>query len=206
MGTVGVCTVYEARPARRDELVGAVVRAGEVARDAAGCLGTSVFEAGIGALISIEVWDSASECDAHRKAVTVRRAEDAAARLADSVAVRRGTRIVTLDRAVQAGVSDARVVHAVIVDDPHPGREAELRRALLELAGPTRDEAGCLAYDIYAEDTGSVFMYEAWLSQSALDEHLASEHVAAFMARKDDLLAAGQIHRCRPLAFPASGG
>ncbi len=60
-----------------------------------------------------------------------------------------------------------------------PGKEAELRQALLDCIEPTRAEEGCVQYDLH-EATGTpghFIFYENWTSREALDRHLATPHL-----------------------------
>jgi quinol monooxygenase YgiN len=72
-----------------------------------------------------------------------------------------------------------------------PGKEDELRQALIGLIEPTRREAGCVQYDLHVEknDLRHYFFFENWASQEKMDAHLASPHLKAFAARADQLLA-----------------
>lgn len=58
------------------------------------------------------------------------------------------------------------------------GKEALVRAALQKLIAPTRDEAGCIEYDLYenADSPGEFTFFEKWTSREALDEHLETEH------------------------------
>ncbi|MBI4891022.1 MAG: antibiotic biosynthesis monooxygenase [Acidobacteria bacterium] len=60
-----------------------------------------------------------------------------------------------------------------------PGKEAELRQALLDCIEPTRAEEGCVQYDLHeSTDTpGHFIFYENWTSREALDRHLATPHL-----------------------------
>ncbi|MSU58180.1 MAG: antibiotic biosynthesis monooxygenase [Pedosphaera sp.] len=73
-----------------------------------------------------------------------------------------------------------------------PGKEAELRAALTGLLAPTRNEAGCLNYDLHAspEDPAKFLFHENWTSKAALDAHLQSPHVKALLPRVDELCTA----------------
>jgi quinol monooxygenase YgiN len=68
-----------------------------------------------------------------------------------------------------------------------PGREAELESRLLALVGPSRAEPGCIQYDFHRNvEDPSVFMFcEAFISQAALDAHIATPHFQAFAAAKE---------------------
>jgi quinol monooxygenase YgiN len=72
-----------------------------------------------------------------------------------------------------------------------PGKERELRDALLALCGPTRAEEGCLNYDLHVapDDPGLLVFHENWTSKADLDAHLRSAHIDAFRSRAHDLLA-----------------
>ena len=72
-----------------------------------------------------------------------------------------------------------------------PGKEDEAREALGGLVAPTHAEDGCLLYALHqgvADPTRFAFV-ERWASQEHLDTHLASPHIAAVLARGDELLS-----------------
>ena len=70
-----------------------------------------------------------------------------------------------------------------------PGKEAELKKALTGLLAPTRQEAGCLNYDLHqsAEDPAKFLFHENWTSKAHLDAHLQTPHVQAQLPRVDEL-------------------
>jgi quinol monooxygenase YgiN len=72
-----------------------------------------------------------------------------------------------------------------------PGKEEDLRRALLALIELTRSEEGCVQYDlhVHTDDPGRFVFYENWVSREHLDRHLASEHLKRFRALVNDLLS-----------------
>ena len=72
-----------------------------------------------------------------------------------------------------------------------PGQEAALREVLLTLPGPTRQEAGCINYDLHehASEHGWFVFHENWRSKADLDRHLATPHVTAALAKAGPLLA-----------------
>lgn len=80
-----------------------------------------------------------------------------------------------------------------------PGREDQLKRRLLALVAPTRKEDGCVQYDLHAVagEAGRFIFYENWTSAEALDRHLASAHLQAFLGVAGELLAEPpRIIRC----------
>lgn len=72
-----------------------------------------------------------------------------------------------------------------------PGRELDLRKALLSLIEPTRKEEGCVQYDlhVHTDDPGRFVFYENWTSRERLSIHLATPHLQAFIAASADLLS-----------------
>jgi quinol monooxygenase YgiN len=72
-----------------------------------------------------------------------------------------------------------------------PGKEAEVRKELLSLVAPSRQDAGCLNYDLHqAKDNPGWFMFhENWESQAHLDRHLQKPDLQAVLARVGKLAA-----------------
>ena len=73
-----------------------------------------------------------------------------------------------------------------------PGKEDDLRRAVLALVEPTRQEDGCVQYDlhVHSTDPARFVFYENWTSQEHLNRHAASAHLQHFRTVSADLLAA----------------
>lgn len=72
-----------------------------------------------------------------------------------------------------------------------PGKEAALREALLALVPITRQEPGCINYDLHVAtgQPGHFCFHENWTSRQHLDDHLARPHLVALAARADELFA-----------------
>ena len=72
-----------------------------------------------------------------------------------------------------------------------PGRGAEMKAALQQLAAATTKEAGNICYRLHSTDNPDEFIiYEQWKNQAALDSHMATEHLNKFLADEKKLLAA----------------
>ena len=70
----------------------------------------------------------------------------------------------------------------------------EHRNEIIRLAGvvaqPSRAEAGCLAYDFYAQPSTNEFLFfEEWADQAALDFHFQTPHFQSFIAEFTRLLS-----------------
>ena len=74
-----------------------------------------------------------------------------------------------------------------------PGREQDLRDALVALVEPTSKEEGYVNDDLHqgVEDPAVLFFYENWTSGDALDAHLKTPHLEHFAGIMDDLLDGG---------------
>jgi len=67
----------------------------------------------------------------------------------------------------------------------------DAKAALTALLAPTRAEQGCINYDLHQDKTQPqhFFFYENWESKAALDAHMQSRHLQAFIARQEALFA-----------------
>lgn len=73
-----------------------------------------------------------------------------------------------------------------------PEKVQELKVVLLKLIEPTRQEAGCIQYELLqsqSDPTNFTFV-EEWASNDALNAHLNSAHIEATDTQLDGLLAA----------------
>lgn len=70
-----------------------------------------------------------------------------------------------------------------------PGKEADLKKALIALVAPTHKEAGCINYDLHAspEDPTKFLFHENWTSKAHLDAHLKNKHIEMLLPRLDEL-------------------
>lgn len=80
------------------------------------------------------------------------------------------------------------------------GKEAELKAALIDLIDKTRAEEGCVNYDLHlGEDDASMFVfYENWATKTHWEAHNESEHIAAFMAKAEELVDNSELIQLRP--------
>jgi quinol monooxygenase YgiN len=72
-----------------------------------------------------------------------------------------------------------------------PGKERDLQQALLEAAGPTRKQPGCVEFTLLRrQDDGSTLIgFERWASVEDHQRHLRGAHVERLMARMGEILA-----------------
>ncbi|MEH3052711.1 MAG: putative quinol monooxygenase [Patulibacter minatonensis] len=94
-------------------------------------------------------------------------------------------------------------LHVVALITAKPGSEDLVAGALAGLASATREEEGCLAYDLSRSQADpTVFVtVERWRAQADLDAHLQTAHLAEALAAAGEHLAAPPaIHPLAPVA------
>jgi quinol monooxygenase YgiN len=86
-------------------------------------------------------------------------------------------------------------VALAVVMHAKPGQELLLQAELTALVRPTRNEDGCLLYDLHRCDDvpGDFLFYEIWASREAHAAHKQTPHFLRWNARKDTLLAAREF-------------
>ncbi len=84
-----------------------------------------------------------------------------------------------------------------------PDKVEELKSLLLSIIEPTRQEAGCIKYELLqnqADPTDFTFV-EEWESADLLEQHLASTHIQAAVLKLEGLaVAPPDIRRYQLLA------
>ncbi|MEJ7794796.1 MAG: putative quinol monooxygenase [Nocardioides sp.] len=94
-------------------------------------------------------------------------------------------------------------LHAVATIPAKAGSEDAVRTALTTLAEATRQQEGCLSYDLYesASTPGTFVTVERWTDQAALEAHLGTPHVAtAFAAADGHLSGEVAVHPLVPVS------
>ena len=83
-------------------------------------------------------------------------------------------------------------VHIVARFIARPECVAELRTLLLGLLEPTRQEPGCLRYELLhnAADPTDFTFVEEWADEAAINAHLQTPHLTAAVSQSQPLLAA----------------
>jgi quinol monooxygenase YgiN len=96
----------------------------------------------------------------------------------------------------------SRPVHVLATFQAHPGKEKDAEAMLEGLVDPTHHEEGCVCYILQRriDRPGTFYMIETWRSTVDFRKHLASAHLSAVMARKDELFALLDIAFVAPAA------
>jgi len=78
----------------------------------------------------------------------------------------------------------ANSLNVVAIAETSADRAEELKSVCLGLIEPTRNEKGCISYDLYQDTTnpGRFTFIENWQSKEHLDVHLKAPHFVAAAA------------------------
>jgi quinol monooxygenase YgiN len=70
------------------------------------------------------------------------------------------------------------------------GKEQQLGEVLKKFVAPTRNESGCIQYDLHVDnsDPAAFAFYERWVDEAALDAHLKTPHITAGFAAMASLV------------------
>ncbi len=94
-------------------------------------------------------------------------------------------------------------LHVVATIPAKPEAVDALRVALRALVAASREEEGCLAYDLYesAAAPGTFVTMERWTGREALDVHMQSPHISDALAAADGQLSGDiAIHPLVPMS------
>lgn len=81
-----------------------------------------------------------------------------------------------------------------------PGKSLDLGRELCALVAPTREEDGCIGYEVHqsGDDPDIWFLYENWRSAEDMEAHFDTPHFASFSERAERLVEGDlTLHRFR---------
>lgn len=77
-----------------------------------------------------------------------------------------------------------------------------VKSELLKLIAPTRQENGCIAYNLHQdhEDPTVFVFYETWENGACLDAHMATEHFKNYVAAVTSMIEEKIVHKMDRIA------
>jgi quinol monooxygenase YgiN len=83
------------------------------------------------------------------------------------------------------------MITLVAIAQAKPGKEQVLQETLLALVPQTRQEAGCINYDVHRSlsKPGVFIFYENWADRDALQKHSKMPYMLELRTKMADLLA-----------------
>src|SRR5206468_6467608 len=94
-------------------------------------------------------------------------------------------------RGARGGKLPKDAVTLIVILRAREGQETLLEAELRALVGPTRNEEGCLTFDLHrsVDTPGAFLLHEVWATRDAHTEHMHTPHFLRWNAGKDALLA-----------------
>jgi quinol monooxygenase YgiN len=70
------------------------------------------------------------------------------------------------------------------------GEDGGVEEALRDVAGPSREESGCLSFEVFrsVRDRRLFYIHSRWADEGAFQRHAELEHTVKFLKRVDALL------------------
>ncbi len=70
------------------------------------------------------------------------------------------------------------------------GEESGVMEALREISGPSREEAGCLSFEMFrsVRDPRLFYIHSRWADEAAFQRHAELAHTVRFLKKVDALL------------------
>ena len=96
-------------------------------------------------------------------------------------------------------IMEIRVVATIVAKKEF---RAKVTEALLDVIEPSRQEVGCLQYELHQDldNDGTFVFYERWASEDALNQHNKTEHFQHFARSLEGKLEELTIRRLKSLA------
>ena len=187
--TVNIIALMKPKEGKADELKKSLLALVKPTHSEEGCIAYSVYEEQNGSLFLHEVWRSQTDLDKHlKKEYLVGFVNKMDSLLDGKNNAYFGNLISNSKVSRPSSQGESAAVYIVSIKQARESKSKELRNSLLSLVRSTLSEHGCLTYDIYEDDNGTFFMYEAWRSQEDLDRHLQQPYLKEFKNKSSDFL------------------
>jgi quinol monooxygenase YgiN len=74
---------------------------------------------------------------------------------------------------------------------------AAVKKELLKLIEPTRNESGCIGYKLHQDnsDPALFIFYETWESAACLEKHMNTDHFKSYIKAVDGMLAEKAVNK-----------
>jgi len=169
-------------PASRAKAVAALKQYRETSRQENGYVRVELLEqvGRPGHFAIVETWTDQQALDAHGMSAHAKQARDALQSIRLSDYDQRTYKTLTVAPPTTARSNDA--IHIVTHVDTIPGGQADPPGLLTRLAQSSRQEQGCLRFDVlqHTMRANHFTVVEIWESQKALDAHAAAPHTKQY--------------------------
>lgn len=85
------------------------------------------------------------------------------------------------------------VITAVL--KPKEGLQGQLLSELKKVQAASREEAGCIKYDLHQSEDQTFVLYEVWKDEEALEHHIQSAHYQEYRNNIADLVSTREVYK-----------
>jgi quinol monooxygenase YgiN len=71
----------------------------------------------------------------------------------------------------------------------------ELLSELKKVQAASREEAGCIKYDLHQSEDQTIVLYEVWKDEEALEHHIQSAHYQEYRNNIADLVLTREVYK-----------
>lgn len=83
---------------------------------------------------------------------------------------------------------------------PKEGFEEQLLLELKKVQMASREEAGCIKYDVHqAVEDYTFVLYEVWKNNEALDSHIQSKHYQEYRKNISNIVSTREVYRLKTI-------
>lgn len=89
------------------------------------------------------------------------------------------------------------MLSVVAISRVKEGFTEQVKAEMIKLLAPTRQEAGCINYDLHQDqdDPNHFVFYENWESLAHLIDHSKSAHIQAFRNAVKGMMESSSVHK-----------
>lgn len=188
---INIMALMHPKEGKTEELRNALLSLVEPTHSESGCILYNIYEEEDCSFFLYEIWRSQANLDEHlQKPYLIDFLSKTDSLLEGANDAHFGKAIMTSKENGEKVINsaDTSAIYICSVKYAKEGKTEELRKALLSLVKPTHREEGCIAYDIYEEKDGTLFMYEAWRSREDFENHLRQPYLIDFIDKSDSLV------------------
>ncbi|TCN21171.1 putative quinol monooxygenase [Mesobacillus foraminis] len=87
------------------------------------------------------------------------------------------------------------VITAVL--KPKEGLQGHLLSELKKVQDASREEAGCIKYDLHQSEDLTFVLYEVWKDEEALEHHIQSAHYQEYRNNIAELVSTREVYKLK---------
>lgn len=188
--------IMKAKAGKEKMLLDAFLEVMELTQAEEGNIAYNLHRTDDGGFFLYEVWRTQEDLDIHLNKPYIKDLIKKMNILLDGKNDAHFGKIISLDKtdSLVLNVQEPQALYIASIKRTKQGKEKELRASLLALVKPTNKESGNIAYNIYEEKDGAIFLFEVWKSKEDIEAHFQKSYVKEFKTKAPELLTENKIY------------